>query len=246
MSAVLYAIPASHPCAAVERALQLKGMPYRRVELIPVAHKLPQRLRFGAPRVPGIVFDDGERMSGSRPILRELDRRVPEPALLPAAGEARTNVGRAEEWGDQVLQPLARRIVWAALRRKPGALMSYCEGAELPIPRPAARLSAPLVASVANRANRAADLAVRADLLALPGHLARVDGWLAEGVLGGEAVNAADLQIAAGLSLLHTVGDVAPLLDARPAGPFARRVFAHYPGHVPAGVLPAEWVPAPG
>jgi hypothetical protein len=37
MTAVLYAIPASHPCAAVERALQLKQIPYRRSELIPVA-----------------------------------------------------------------------------------------------------------------------------------------------------------------------------------------------------------------
>jgi len=35
MTAVLYAVPASHPCAAVERALQLKQVAYRRVEMIP-------------------------------------------------------------------------------------------------------------------------------------------------------------------------------------------------------------------
>src|SRR5215218_7228998 len=51
---VLHAFPASHPSAAVERALQLKGLPYRRVELIPVAHKVVQRIRFGVTTVPAI------------------------------------------------------------------------------------------------------------------------------------------------------------------------------------------------
>jgi glutathione S-transferase len=243
MTAVLYATPASHPCAAVERALQLKAMPYRRVELIPVAHKLPQRLRFGAFSVPGVAFGDGACVSGSRAILRELDRRVPEPPLLPS-GASRGDVERAEEWGDEVLQPLARRVVWAALRRTPGAVVSYGEGAKLPVPPLAVRLSAPLVAWSAATVNRATDPAVRADLLALPGHLARVDGWLAEGVLGGEALNAADLQIASSLRLVLTLDDVAPVIDARPAGALARRVFPDYPGRVAAGVLPAGWVPA--
>jgi glutathione S-transferase len=79
--------------------------------------------------------------------------------------------------------------------------------------------------------------------VALPSHLDRVDGWIARGVLGGEAINAADLQIASSLRLLLTVGDVAPLIDARPAGELARRVFGVYPGGVPAGTLPAGWVP---
>ena len=242
MPAVLYATPASHPCAAVERALQLKALPYRRVDLVPVAHKLPQRLRFGASSVPGVAFDDGARLSGSRAILRELDRRAPEPPLLPASAE-RADVERAEEWGDQVLQPIVRRVVWAALRRSPAAVVGYSDGADLPVPAPLARLTAPLVAWSAATVNRARDPAVRADLLALPGHLARVDGWLAQGVLGGGAVNAADLQIASSLRLLLTVDDVAPLIDGRPAGALARRVFRDYPGRVAAGALPAGWVP---
>jgi glutathione S-transferase len=243
MTAVLYAIPASHPCAAVERALQLKGMPYRRVELIPVLHRPLQRLRFGAGSVPGIEFGDGERVSGSRAIVRALEARVAEPPLLPADEEQRARVARAEEWGDQVLQPLARRVVWAAVRRRPGTIMRYTEGAQLPIPRWMARMSTPLVAWAAARLNGAADDVVRADLLSLPGHLDRVDGWIADGVLGGSVVNAADLQIAASLALLATSEDVAGLVDARPAGALARRVFGAYPGGVPAGTLPAGWVP---
>ena len=244
MTATLYAIPASHPCAAVERALQLKHVEYRRVEMIPVAHKLPQKLRFGATSVPGIRFDGGTRVAGSRAIVRALEQRVAEPALLPAGGEARARVERAEEWGDQVLQPLVRRILWAALRRAPAAMQSYTEGAKLPVPAPLARLSAPLVAELAGRVNGAGDAIVRADLLALPFHLDRIDRWIERGTLGGEDANAADLQIGSGLALLGTVHDAGPLLGDRPAAALARRWFPTYPGATPAGTLPAEWLPA--
>jgi glutathione S-transferase len=244
MTAVLYAIPASHPCAAVERALQLKGIAYRRVEMIPVAHRAAQLARFGTRTVPGLELEDGTRVAGSRPILRELEARVPAPALLPADERERARVELAEEWGDEVLQPLARRLVWAGLRRKPGAVTSYGEGAELPVPAWVARLSAPLVAQAAARVNGAADPDVRADLLHLDSHLRRVEGWIDDARLGSAAPNAADLQIGAGVRLLQTLGDLRPGLDSRPAGALARRWFPDYPGDVPAGTLPAAWITA--
>jgi len=242
MTAVLYAIPASHPCAAVEKALQLKDLPYRRVELIPVVHRVSQRARFGTGVVPAVEFADGTRVSGSRAILRALDERVPAPALRPRDPDARAIVERAEEWGEQVLQPLARRLAWAALRRAPGALTSYAAGADLPVPTAVARLTAPFTARLGRFANGAADPAVRADLIGLPKHMARIDAWLADGTLGGEPPNAADLQIAAGVRLLLTIEDVRPLLADHPAAALAQRVFPEYPGAVPAGVLPAEWI----
>lgn len=245
MSAVLYAIPASHPSAAIERALQLKDVPYRRVELVPVASRALMRARYGRAHVPAVRFDDGARVSGSRAIVRELERRAPTPPLLPPRERERerAQVERAEEWGEEVLQPIARRVIWAALRRCPDAVMSYSEGARLPVPRPAARLSAPLLARLAARVNGASEPMVRADLLALPGHLDRVDGWLADGTLGGDAVNAADLQIAASVRLLQTIADVAPVIDDRPAGALSRRLFPDYPGTTPAGALPSGWLP---
>jgi glutathione S-transferase len=244
MTAVLYAIPASHPCAAAERALQLKGVSYRRVELIPVIHRLPQRLRFGAGSVPGLTFGDGARVTGSRAIVRELEERVAEPALLPAERDARARMERAEEWGDQVLQPLVRRVLWAALRRAPGAIQSYTEGARLPVPAAVARISAPLVARASQRLSGADDPMVRADLLSLPWHLDRIDRWIADGTLGGDGPNAADLQIGSSLALLLTVADARPVVGARPAVALARRWFPVYPGATPAGTLPAAWVPA--
>jgi glutathione S-transferase len=238
MAATLYAVPASHPCAAVERALQLKGIPFRRIDIPPVLHKPVQLALFGGPTVPGLVLD-GERILGSRRIVRALDARTPEPRLV-TGGE---DVELAEGWGDEVLQPVVRRLVWAVLKRSPASLPSYAEGSRPRVPDPLARLGAPAVAWAESRINKASDLDVRADLAHLDRHLERVDRWIEKGVIGGETPNAADLQIASGLRLLLTIGDLAPLIDPRPAGELARRWFPEYPGHTPAGTLPREWLP---
>jgi glutathione S-transferase len=241
VAATLYAVPASHPCACVERALQLKRIGYRRLDLPPVAHKPIQKALFGGSTVPGLVLD-GKRILGSRQIVRALEHQVADPPLLPADDKERKSVEIVEEWGDEVLQPLVRRAIWAALRRAPAAVPSYSEGSNLPIPAPVARLSAPLIARAEQRINAASDLNVRADLAHLDRHLARVDRWIEHEVIGGERPNAADLQIGSGLRLLLTIEDFASVAGSRPATELARRWFPRYPGRVPGGVLPAAWL----
>jgi glutathione S-transferase len=98
----LYVVHGSHPCAAVERALELKGLRFRRIELPPPLHAPIQRVLFGARTVPAMKLDDGEKVSGSRAIMRRLDELAPEPALWPADGEQRARVERAEERGGEV------------------------------------------------------------------------------------------------------------------------------------------------
>jgi len=243
--ATLYALPASHPCAAVEVALRLKGVDYRRVDMIPVASKLQQWSRFRGTTVPAIEFADGEKVLGSREILRALEHRAPEPGLLPADGRERRGVEEAERWGDEVLQPLARRLAWAALVRDPGAMMAYAADADLPVPQPLVRLSAPLVARASAYFNGASDPEVRADLINLDFHLDRADRWIEKGIVGAsETPNAADLQIGAGVRLLLTIDDLLPRIEYRPCAREARRRFPDYPGHVPAGVLPRAWLDA--
>lgn len=232
--AKVYVVPASHPCAVVMRAMESKGIPYQRIDLVPAVHKLVMLALFRGATVPAVTFDDGTKVLGTRAILRELDRRVPEPRVVsddPAALAAET-------FGDEVLQPLVRRVLWAALQRKPGAVASFSEGARLPVPAPLARLSAPLVVFVERKLNASSDAAVRDDLAAMSGHLDRVGAWLADGTLGGEHPHAGDLQVASSLRLLLTLGDLAPIIDATPAGPYARKLFPRYPGHVPSGALP--------
>ena len=237
MTLRLYVVPASHPCAAVESALQMKGLDYKVTELLPGMHAAHQRLRFGKRTVPSLKAD-GEKVSGSRAIMRWLEARQPSPALWPADAAERAKVEEAETWGDEVLQPVARRVVWLSLRKRPDAMPSFLAQSKLPVPAWAARLSGPLTSVVEWRLNGVSEEAVRADVAALPAHLGRVSRWIDEGALGGGSANAADLQIGASLALLRTLGDLAPLVDGSPAGELVRRWFPSYPGSVPPGALP--------
>jgi glutathione S-transferase len=244
MPAKLYVVHGSHPCVTVQRALDLKAVPYEVVELLPPMHAALQRVRFGSRTVPGLKLESGEKISGSRAIIRRLEELAPEPALFPADADARVAVGRAEEWGDEVWQPMARRLLWQTLTLHPQAMKSYQAGSRFPLPAPAVRALAPTINAVERRLNAADEGAVRADLRALPGHLDRIDGWIAEGVLGGESVNAADLQIATTSRLMLTIGDVRPFFAGRPAETHAMGLFGDWAGSTPAGVFPSEWLSA--
>jgi glutathione S-transferase len=242
----LYVVHSSHPSEAVKKALEYKGIPFKTVELlIPTQLLLVRLLRFPGRSVPALKLDGGERVQGSRAIMRRLDALVPEPALLPAGEAARAAVLDAERWGEEVLQPLARRAVWAALKRRPAAIPSFQAASQLPqLPRPVVRAVAPGIIRLEGAVHRASDAQLRDDLRALPGHLDRVDAFVDAGAMGGPAPNAADLQIGSSLRLLATLGDVRPLLAGRPAEALALRLFADYPGDVPAGAYPADWLPA--
>jgi glutathione S-transferase len=241
----LYVLPGSHPCAAVEAALKLKSLHYDRVDLLPMSQLLVGPLRYGGTTVPGMRID-GERLVGSRAIMRRLDALAPEPPLLPVPGEpSYERVLEAERWGEEVLQSVPRRIIDAAFLRRPAAMESYAGDARLPLPVGLMRPALPLTARLMAMKNRASDESARADLAALPGQLDRIDGWIAEGVLGGERPNAADLQIGSTIRLLMSIGDVRPLIEGRPAARLAD-FFPPQVGEIEAGVLPAEWLPSSG
>jgi glutathione S-transferase len=241
----LYALPGSHPCAAVEVALRLKSIDYELVNLLPLTQLVIGPLRYGGNTVPGLRID-GERLAGSRTIMRRLDMLAPEPALLPALADAvaRARVLEAERWGDEVLQSVPRRILDAVWLRLPACMESYAGDAKLPLPRALIRPAVPLTAKLMARRNHADDDKVKADLAALPAQLDHIDAWIADGVLGGEQPNAADLQIGSSIRLLMTIGDVRPMIESRPAQSLTRW-FEPQAGEAPAGILPAEWLPAP-
>jgi glutathione S-transferase len=239
----LYVLPGSHPCAAVEAALGCKGMAFKRVDLLPLVQVMVGPLLFGGTTVPALKLD-GERIVGSRAIMRRLDELTPEPPLLPPPGDpAYARVLEVERWGDEVLQAVPRRLIYAAFLRRPATMESYAGDAKLPLPRPFLRPALPLTAKVAALKNKANDESAQADLAALPSQLARIDGWIAEGLLGGERLNAADLQIGSSIRLLMSIGDLRPLIEGHPAASLTRW-FPPIVGEVPPGVLPPEWLMA--
>jgi glutathione S-transferase len=235
----LYVVHGSHPCAAVEKAMTMKGLSYRVTEWPPPLHPPIQKVIFGARTVPGLKID-GEKVSGSRAIMRRLDQLAPDPPLFPQDPDARARVQEAERWGDEVFQPVGRELIWVGLMRRPDALVSYSEHSRLPVPAPAIRLSAPLVARVASRLNRTNGDVARADLQTLPAQLDRIDGWIADGTIGDAArPNAADLQLASTIRLLLTLADAQALIEGRPCAELARRLFPDADGELPAGALQA-------
>jgi glutathione S-transferase len=238
--AKLYVIPASHPSRSAMLMLERKGIPYKRVDLIPVISRgILRARRFPGVTVPALKLD-GKRVQGSMQISRELDRVRPDPRLFPADPEKRAKVEEAEAWGDP-FQQKPRRFSWWALRRNRAPMASYAEGARLRIPVGlAVRTGGPIVVLSA-RFSGATDESVSADLASLRADLDRIDAWIAEGVIGGPEPNAADFQLAPSLRLLMTFDDLRPFVEARPCGELAKRIDPDFPGRMPP-VFPAEWL----
>ena len=117
MATRLFVVHRSHPSAAIQRALELKGVDYKLFEFSPPSHVLGMRMLFGGRTVPGIRFDDGEKVQGSLAIMQALERRYPQPPLYPSDADARAAVIEAERWGEATFQPIARRIIWPAFAR---------------------------------------------------------------------------------------------------------------------------------
>jgi glutathione S-transferase len=241
MDVRLFTIPGSHPGVAVQQMLEHKGIPYKRTDLLPVVSWLVLKaLRFPRVTVPAIKFD-GRRFQGSREITRELERIKPEPPLYPADPDRRTAIEEVESFGDEDLQRTIRQIFLWSVRKKTAPLGSYLEGARIGLPHGlGVKMAGPFIALDA-RSHEATDANVRRDISNLPGILQRIDDWIAEGVLGGEELNAADFQIAPSLRLAMSLDDLRPAIERRPAGELALRVVPDYPGRIPP-VLPAAWL----
>jgi glutathione S-transferase len=241
MNARLYVIPASHPSIAAQLMLEHKGIAYKRTDLLPVISKgVLRAVGFPGVTVPALKIE-GDKVQGSRPVARELDRLRPEPPLLPADPERRAAVEEAERFGDEELQHPIRQILWWGIKTDREPLRSYSEGARLGAPLGLLMKTAAPIVALAARFNEASDENAREALAALPGMLDKVDAWVESGVLNGEQLNAADFQIAPSIGLALTLDDLRPAIEDRPAAELARRLVPNYPGRMPP-VLPAEWL----
>ena len=237
----LYGIPLSHPVLGVRGMLELKGLPYRYVELLAGGHSpMLWGLGFRGSTVPALKLADGRRVQGSLAIAQALERVAPSPSLYPAQPAARVAVSEAERWGEAVLQPVPRRLIRWGLSRHLSQRQWFADVAgPLPAPRLAGAVLTP-IAPVFARIAGAGDAQVHEDLQQLPELLDWVDQLIADGVIGGGQLNAADFQIAPSVRMLLAMTDVAGLVADRPAAAFAARVVPDYPV-IPAA-LPAEWI----
>lgn len=236
---VLHVVPFSHPCLAVSAALDHLGYQYETVELPTGRHQEEIERVYGEGRrtVPGLLVDD-EPVHGTAAIFARLDRLRPEAGLYPAAGRAalsEVEVGLAED-----LQTAARVLVFGALHFRPESMGTFAGIAQLD----------PAGVDFAIKAMRATwryleidAQRVHATLQALPAQLDAVDALLGDGAIGGDRANAVDFQLGASLHLLVQIGDVRPLVTARPAARLLS-LFEPGKGDVPAAAFPPGWTPS--
>jgi glutathione S-transferase len=227
--------------------LERKGIPYRRVNLVPGLHPLGVRVHgFPGNRTPIRSIDGGthpslglldrigtvpalrygrEKIQTNHEIARFLERTHPEPPLFPPDAAHRRAVEEAELWGDEVLQMAARRIALAAGRRGLEELRDRGSSGRLgPLMSENETLRV-VVTRVSAQVFKATDSTERDLLAALPAMLDSIDSWIAEGVLDTGELNAADLMIAPSLALLAYRLDLRPEIEARAAGAFLERVL---------------------
>lgn len=241
MPARLYGIVHSHAAHAARLMLERKGIEHDVVNLLPGAHSIALvALGFRSGTVPAVRLD-GRRVQGTLRIAQALEELRPEPSLYPGDPERRRAVQEAERWGHDVLQGVPRRLFrWGLQHREPARTWMAGAIMHLPAPRVAGAACQPVGALYA-RISKADAGAVRADLDALPGLLDHCDALVADGVLGGAEVNAADCQILPSLRLMLAMDDLRPRIDGRPCARAARALLPEFAGPIPA-FLPVGWL----
>src|SRR5256714_3734224 len=208
---VLYVIPGSHACRSAMLMLEHKQVPYRRADIVTLLHPLVVRLHgfdaggqtrtAGGRRTFGLrlgdrlgtvpaLAADGDRISTNHGIARFLDERHPEPPLFPADPERRAAVEEAERWANGTLQMDARRILTGAVRRDPAAATRLGADARLgPLICGSALARRILIPTLVCSAFAPSPGTERKLLGELATTLDRIDGWIADGVLGGAQLN---------------------------------------------------------
>ena len=237
----LYGFTGSNSVYTGRLMLEHKGLEYDFVKLPPAVHA-PTMLMLGFPTmgVPAIKVD-GVRVQGTRWIARALDELYPDkPPLFPTDPAERRKVQDAERWGEE-LQNAVRRIFYCAARRDRQTFLSVLGSDRGPVKGFAMRMMAPVVIKLATGLHRASDEAGREDVVMLSERMDQIDAWLADGVLGGEQLTAADFQIGVSVSALLLSDDLTPFIEGRPAAALARRVLPDYGGHI-GPVVPPEWM----
>ena len=234
----LYVIPGSHACRSAVLMLEHKHVHYRRIDVITLTHPLVVRLlgfdaggerrvagsqrprplragdRYGT--VPALAFET-QRISTNRQIARFLDERQPEPSLFPAEAAQRRTVEDIERWANGTLQMEARRITLAWAARDPSAMSRATADGRMGYLLYRRALTRRLIMPQIGRLVFAVERADPDPLADLPSLLDRIDAWIADGVLGGEQLNAADFMVAPSLALILYRPDAVPLFEGRPA-----------------------------
>jgi glutathione S-transferase len=119
---ILIQIPFSHNCVKVRVALALKGVRYVTRDIAPTSRG-EVRAASGQGLVP-VLLVDGRAITDSTAIVLFLESQHPDPPLVPGDPALRAECLLLEDWADRAFMALSRRISYANVLARPGALGS--------------------------------------------------------------------------------------------------------------------------
>jgi len=114
----LIQFPHSHYNEKVRWTLAHKGVTHTRRDLLPGPHALTVLWLTGQTQTP-VLRVGRQAIPGSARIVEELERRHPDPSLLPADPALRRRAFELQAWADAEVGPVVRRGLFAVLLHHP-------------------------------------------------------------------------------------------------------------------------------
>jgi glutathione S-transferase len=187
----------SHFNEKVRWALDYKQWPHVRRTMVPGFHIVPIRVRTGQNKVP-VLRLDGTWMTGSTAIITELERRRPDPPLVPSDRRARERALELVRVFDERIAPDLRRLFWSFYFPHAAAATALATDGASSSARTLWRLSYPMLRPVMRANMGASAKGVAAAAERLPSHFERLEAEIgASGYLVGDHFSIADLTAAA-------------------------------------------------
>jgi len=234
---ILYQFPISHYCEKSRWQLDHKGLAYRTVNLVPVAHRLRTQWLARANTVP-LLRDGKRRVSDSTRIAYYLEKYYPEQPLLPKASDARARVIELEQQFDRYGVHV-RRWVYGQILDRPEVMTALV--GDCGLPGPLERLAKPLVREAIRRGYAINPRLVMRSEQRVEEALALLESELEKGqgqYLVGDRFSLADITAASMMApLLSPKGSPWDLFDETTFSPALRKQIEKWRSR-PAG----EWV----
>jgi glutathione S-transferase len=145
----LFQFPGSHFNEKARWGLDLKHVDHERVSLMPGPHMRTMKKLTGATSTPALV-DDGQVVPGSTAILEHLERRFPEPPLIPESETEREQALAIVSHWDEQIGPAVRLAKFFEVMEARYAVGAFCHG-QSALARGFYRVTFPLVGRLMRR-----------------------------------------------------------------------------------------------
>lgn len=114
----LYQFELSHYCEKIRLILDYKGLPYRKIEIMPGVGQFDLFKLSGQRQVP-VLKDGAEVIADSTAIALYLDQKYPDRPILPTDPQQRALCLLMEEWADESIGLNARKVMLGAFSQNP-------------------------------------------------------------------------------------------------------------------------------